>query len=59
MRRPASPKQSAMTQLVIVVFDRMAKASIYCRTSWSISGFVAIRALGDHTVTNGSQSVIS
>lgn len=52
MRGPAGPKQSAMRQLIVVVFDRMAKTSINRRTRWSVAGFIAIIALGDHTFTN-------
>ena len=56
MGGPAGPKQSAMCQLVVVVFDRMAKSFINRRTRWSIAGFITIWALGDHTLTNDSQS---
>ena len=58
MRGSASPKQSTMSQLVVIVFDGMAKTPINCRTRRSVAGFVTIWALGDHTATNGSQSVI-
>jgi hypothetical protein len=56
MSRPTGPKQSAMCQLIVVVFDRMTKAFIDRGTRWSIAGFITIRALGDHTFTNDSQS---
>lgn len=56
MSGPAGAKQSAMCQLVVVVFDRMSKAFIDRGTCWSIAGFITILALGDHTFTNDSQS---
>ena len=42
MRGSASPKQSAMSQLVVIVFDGMAKTSINCRTRRSVASFVTI-----------------